>query len=195
MSGTRAFIAIDIDGSLWKPISTVSAELAALGCTVSTSKSNLHITLFFFESISDSEIKLIEAAMRIAKCNEFLLTLKGVDFFMHKNDPLVAYIGIKHSIPLLSLYRTLNEALSVAGVATEKKPFSPHLTVGRVRRGSNPVKREALIAMRSKYAASEFGSFICRSMVLKRRVLSEHGPVYSDIYKIDFSKMSAKPKT
>ena len=189
MAGTRAFIAIEVDKALKPAINAVLQELKAMDCVTTTSSDNLHFTLFFFDSLNDNEINLVKAAMRIAARESFRLKLKGINFFMHRNDPQVVYIGIESSDALVRLYSTLNSALRQAGFDIDQRPFSPHLTMGRVKSLSNPVKREALLSLRSKYSGKEFGSFTCRSLTLKKSVLTQTGPVHEDMYKVDLANM------
>ena len=65
--------------------------------------------------------------------------LRGIGAFPHWRRPKVMWAGLNGDIEKLSRLRnTLNDELELLGFKAEKRPYRPHLTLGRFK---GPVKR------------------------------------------------------
>jgi len=79
------------------------------------------------------------------------------------------------------IYQAIEEELSKNAFAKEKRSFSPHLTLGRVRSGKNKqglinvVKKEKDFSATSKISVEE--------IVLFKSTLSSAGPAYEPMFK------------
>ena len=72
----------------------------------------------------------------------------------------------------------LEDLLAPLGFEKEKRAFSAHLTVARVR---SPRGIEKLAPVLEKYKNADFGALPVAEIKLKRSVLSREGPTYSDM--------------
>ena len=59
----------------------------------------------------------------------------------------------------------------------ETRPYTPHLTAGRVRRRINALLLKEL----KRHERETFGAFTVDSLVLFKSTLSNHGPVYEKL--------------
>ncbi|MFX1405246.1 MAG: RNA 2',3'-cyclic phosphodiesterase, partial [Promethearchaeota archaeon] len=93
--------------------------------------------------------------------------------------PRVIWIGVTTGADqLIEHQKFLGRELRAHGFPSEKREYSPHLTVLRVRSG---LHREELMQMVHKYANKEFGKFLVRAIKLKRSTLTPKGPIYGDL--------------
>ncbi len=93
-----------------------------------TLRENLHLTLVFLGETQ--RVKEIQEAMNQVKASPFSLEIEGVGRFQREGGSLY-WAGVKPTLPLLSLYGELKEALSAQGFAMEERPYRPHLALAR----------------------------------------------------------------
>ena len=63
----------------------------------------------------------------------FSLEVGGVGAFPNARAPKVVWAGIKESIELTKLQKSVDERLSSIGLEAETRPFTPHLTLCRIK--------------------------------------------------------------
>lgn len=134
----RTFIAADIPPTIQKSIQLCMDDLRS---TIGNSSvrwipvHNIHLTLKFLGDISEarldslSRVLLTEADSHSA----FDISISGLDSFPNSKRARVLYIGIQASAGLDALQRRIEAACARVGFESESRPFSPHLTIGRVR--------------------------------------------------------------
>ena len=80
------------------------------------------------------------------------------------------------STELTEIHDALDDALGQLGYPRENRPFTPHFTIGRVRRTSpNPKLRGAFDNLADWHA----GSFLVSEILVMASDLSPDGPIYS----------------
>ena len=97
---------------------------------------NLHYTLRFLGELGeDGARRAAEAATEAAaKSRAFAAALGGLGAFPDPRRARVLWIGMSEGgEALVALARDLDRALAKRGFGAPDKPFSPHLTLGRVR--------------------------------------------------------------
>lgn len=107
---------------------------------------NLHLTLKFLGDTKSADLAPIAEALELvcADRRPFPLRFADPEVFGGKR-PRVIVIGLAGGAGALrSLQADLSEALEVLGFPREQRPFRPHLTIGRVRRGRR-VQRSAIV--------------------------------------------------
>ncbi len=126
----RLFIAIDLPD-------TVKDQLGTLQTRISTarwvSRQQMHVTLCFLGETD--RIDDIKAALAGVKAPPFALTLSGVGRFptRRKQPPRVLWVGSDPSPALHELHQQVTDAMSRLGFAPEDRPFSPHITLARLK--------------------------------------------------------------
>ncbi len=141
----RLFIALDLSdatrAALARLASHVGADLARLAPAARVTwvkPDRMHLTLRFFGSASDVDLeRLLGVLGDPIAAAPFEVTWGGLGVFPPRGTPRVIWVGVASGEGALEGFAdALDERLSVAGVPRESRPFSPHLTLGRVREGA-----------------------------------------------------------
>ena len=187
----RAFIAIELTDEVKDELAELQEVLKEPGADVKwVEKENMHLTLKFLGDASEEDLDRIKKALDlIAESNSpFHMHLSRIGAFPKPSFPRVLCVGMdKGKDELSKISKLLEDALSEMGFPKEEKPFSPHLTVGRVRSGQN---KDRLIA---KLEAAEFLSKFevdVNKIVLFKSTLTSNGPIYEPLHK----SLLGKPK-
>jgi RNA 2',3'-cyclic 3'-phosphodiesterase len=115
----------------------------------------------------------------------FDIELKGLGVFKKISDPRVVFAGLSSNEPLLQLRKNLVDKLRDIKLYDDERPFSPHITLCRVRSIKNTENLRNFIAGKANY------------MVMKQQivhfslyesVLRPAGPVYKELVKVPFIK-------
>ncbi len=178
----RAFLAIDLPGSLRPMLSRAQEELKKSGADVKwVPVGNIHITLKFFGQIPEAQVEpIVQAASRIAQAQApFSLKVTGAGAFPTMTSPRVVWLGISGDLAVMGgFYRRLEEAFAALGFPPEGRPFAPHLTLGRVK---SPRGRFELSRRLAALAAPEGEPFQVGEIILYRSNLSPQGATYSPL--------------
>ena len=98
----------------------------------------IHLTLKFLGNISPSAVApLLESLTPAAAAQPpFTLKLAALGTFPRHRNPRVLWAGVGGDTDALSnLQMSVETALTALGHPPESRPFQPHLTLGRPRRG------------------------------------------------------------
>lgn len=175
----RGFISIDI-GSFQKLIQ-FGNEIKNSGANVKLVEPEyIHITLKFLGDTNESLIDKIEEIMKnsVNDMDSFEIKLKNVGVFPNQNYIKVLWIGIENKDKIEIISQKIDKDLSELGFKKEKRGFSAHLTVGRVRSAKN---KDNLLQIIEKYKDIEFLNFKVDSIKLKKSELTPKGPIYSTL--------------
>ncbi len=139
--------------------------------------SNIHITLKFFGDTSQKDVPLIIENLTRAsgRSKAFQLSVKGCGTFGSARFPRVIWLGLVHNAEIINLYNNINKNLSDVGYEPDKRGFSPHLTIGRVKHIKDLYTLDALI---SKYSDEVFMTCDVKEFHLFQSILHRDGPQY-----------------
>ena len=177
----RLFVAVELDEAIRRRLAEAQERLRAAPCAVKWVKPELmHLTLRFLGEADDTLVGVLvqvigSAAQGVAP---FEVTVAGLGAFPERGAPRVLWAGIRDNGSLALLNRRLEEAVRRLGFAPEDRPFSPHLTIGRVK---EPRGAGALRPPLDAQAAAEFGSCTIAELLLIQSVLSPAGPAYTPL--------------
>ncbi len=141
---------------------------------------NLHLTLKFFGEIPTSELsRLAETANAAARQTvSFDLELQGLGAFPNLKSPKTLWIGCRQgSESLIDLAVLIEEKMFEIGYAKENRRFSPHLTIGWIKRDAFSSDFFSFLPDADK--ARAFGSCPVGEIVLFGSELTSRGPVYT----------------
>lgn len=100
-----------------------------------TPPGDMHITLVFIGEDRFGELQEIaERLGKIAK-RPFRLKLAGVKTFGNPETPRIVYAALADSPELMELQRAVEQQLEPLALATDPKPFVPHITLASRWRG------------------------------------------------------------
>jgi 2'-5' RNA ligase len=180
----RSFIAVDItDNVLLQKIVDSQAELSRTGADIKlVEPENIHATVRFLGEVSTSLMDQVKNELAQIVFHPFPMELRGVGAFPSAHRPNVLWVGMsKGDKDLQKIFSELEPRLRGLGFPGEKRGFSPHITVARVKSDRN---REALFSAIADMTDKEFGSMSVESIKLKKSVLAPKGPIYSTIHEL-----------
>ena len=177
----RLFFAVPVSDEVRAGIVEIQRQLAPAlrGMVKWVEPENLHVTLKFIGNVPAHVVDKIrqigEAAAAIACPVE--LVAEGFGAFPSLRRPRVLWVGLGGDVePLAVLAGELDRRLAEAGIAQpENRPFTAHITLGRMRRGARPPD---LSEMASRLERVRLGLAPCSEFVLMRSHLKPTGPVY-----------------
>jgi 2'-5' RNA ligase len=145
---TRTFIAIELSDGARNHLSRELRRLAqALPRLRWVDPGTLHLTLSFLGGLDDEQLdKAIQATTDAAADEKpFTLHIGSLGMFGPPRSPRVVWSGVAGDIPsLLSLQKQLTARLAEQGFPPEERPYSPHLTLARIKDSLTPQELAAL---------------------------------------------------
>jgi RNA 2',3'-cyclic 3'-phosphodiesterase len=142
---------------------------------------NLHLTLKFLGAVPETRIESIAGALSAAslEANPFQARIRGLGAFPSAGRPRVVWAGVTEgAAEMIDLARRVDTALAALGLPRDERPFSPHVTLGRVRR---PGRNLALTDALGSATAREFGQMRVPSASLMRSELGPRGARYTEL--------------
>ena len=182
MSKFRGFIAIDID--FLPKLIEFEKEIKETGANLKLVKpENVHVTLKFLGDTEEDLVSEIERIIRnaVEDVNPFSIQLKGTGVFPNQNYIKVIWVGIEHGDQIGTIAQNIDSQISKLGFKKEKRGFSPHLTIARVKTAKN---KEKLLHIIEKYRDVEFADIRVDSIKLKKSDLTQKGPIYTTLKEI-----------
>ena len=179
MSQFRGFIAVDID--VFSKLLEFEKEIKETGANVKlVEPENVHITLKFLGDTDESQIDEIDKIMKdaVKEIDPFNIQLEGAGVFPNQNYIKVIWIGIKQGEPIGLIARKIDEPLSKIGFKKEKRGFSPHLTIARVKSAKG---KDGILHVIEKYRDVQFVDIRVDSIKLKKSDLTPKGPIYTTL--------------
>ncbi len=177
----RAFLALQLPEEAVHAAGGVTRQLrAALGDddVKWVPPENLHMTLRFFGGLTAEEVA--RAALQVRgyppRIRAVSTAWGRVGAFPSERRPQVIWLGfLRRAEAIVELAREVNRALERDGFGRADKPFRPHVTLGRVRRGRCirwPLSDDLTISQ---------AAFSIDSIALIESRLTPRGPVYTPI--------------
>ena len=181
----RAFIAIELPDKIKEELSQLQSDLKSIGADVNWVKpDNLHLTLKFLGQIKESQISTLKDTLTksISPLSRFTFRLEGLGAFPKMDHPRIIWVGVDQGKEkLVELAEKVEQACDPLGVQKEERPFSVHLTIGRVR--SNRFLAE-LAKHLEKNSFRAGGPVEVTEIILFQSVLSPAGPIYTPVAEI-----------
>lgn len=186
----RTFIAIELSKETKDWIAGLQGQLKNSGADVKWVKpENIHLTLKFLGEIDDRQLNSIIGILQDSNKdrNSFYIRLSSLGAFPKINFPRVIWIGIdKGETESKQIAKDLEEELTKVGLAKEKRPYSSHITLGRVRSALN---RDRLIKdlgnLANNFPQDAPGTeFLVSKITLFKSTLTPAGPIYEILKEI-----------
>ena len=186
MSLLRAFIAVEIPHTIRQAIhqatSTLRAELGTLVRWVSPG--NMHLTMKFLGDTSPSQLDLLTQTL-LAQADSvpaFDIHVGGLGSFPNLKRARVVWIGVQAPAEMGMLSRGIESACARLGYESEKRGFSPHLTIGRVRQDASPADAQKIRRALEAATIDSLGTARVDSVHLFKSDLKSDGAVYTKIF-------------
>ena len=136
----------------------------------------LHLTLRFIGEVERPVADDIAAALQRIRSPRFDLRIEGVGQFEHRSGGAL-WAGIDPREPVSALAAKVERTVQQAGLAPERRAFSPHITLARWNRRN----AEAVEAFLRRHADLRSNPFGVEHVILYESRLSRHGPHYEEV--------------
>jgi len=151
-----------------------------------SNSSQIHLTIKFIGQFNPVDIEIIKDRLQktLDQIPQFPLSIGKLGAFPELNKPRVIWLGINAKQTLLDVVQAVNIETEKLGYPSEKRPFSAHITLGRVR---DHAKKEDLESIKSAilpHQHIEIGSERITHIYLIKSHLTPSGPVYEDLFKL-----------
>ena len=184
----RTFVAVKLPETVLAAIGVVQEQLAVYGFNVRwVTTGNIHLTLKFLGEVHEDELEGIAAVLTEAVHGfaPLRLAAAGVGVFPSVKRARVIWMGLSGQLSeFASLQRSIEDRLATIGYPREKRPFSGHLTLGRVK-GSIAVSRLTTAMDAFRVFASE--TFEVDRVVLFKSDLRPTGALYTELRQVTLS--------
>jgi len=154
-------------------------------------RGNLHVTLKFLGDTPEEQIPVIGARLTDAagEVPELSLAVGALGAFPSLRRPRILWASVAGDIePLGRLAGRIERDLAPLGFVPEDRPFSPHVTVGRIRGGQRVPPLEDLAAKCSTGLPLPFSA---SHVTLFWSQLARSGPTYTVLERYPFAKRTA----
>ncbi len=185
MEQVRSFVAIELDDQIRQRLSETQALLKSRGLAHQVRwvrPEGIHLTLKFLGDVPVNRMKEIVSAITQASegAVTFSLSFGGLGCFPSDSRPNVVWIGLLGDTKaLVTLQSSIEHGLAVLGFPPEKRKYSPHLTLGRVRKDVGNRERRRLGALIRAESIGTLGEMEAREVSLMKSVLSPSGAQYT----------------
>ena len=150
---------------------------------------NLHITTSFIGNWPETRLaELTHALGSLSPRQGFEVDLKEFCWFPNDRSPHVLSIGTEPCNPLQKLVEDTGDCLEKLGIAKEKRDYTPHLTLARIKR---PVPLQRLRQKLDSFEPSTFGAFEVRSFHLYRSDPGSNASIYRKLKSFGFEAVLA----
>ena len=146
---------------------------------------NLHVTTKFIGEWPEARLGELKAALGSLPARAMIaVRIRRVGFFPNAHAPHSFWCGIE-APGLAELATDTDLATAALGTAREKRAFSPHLTLARIK---GRVALQPLHNAIASLATLEFGGFPAGSFFLYQSTLRPAGSVYTKLAEFPLTK-------
>jgi 2'-5' RNA ligase len=198
MTTIRAFIAINLSLAVQSQLDRIATQMKAEigpGPVRWVAACNIHLTLKFLGDIPVSDLDNLKKILQsqASRIPAFGLSLGEVGAFPSFNRPRVIWVGVQAPVELSELQRGIDMATAALGYASEGRPFSPHLTLGRVSRNADAsgMKKVSQALENRKFGVS--ADTRVEAVHLYQSDLKPEGAVYTCLYSAALVNANARP--
>jgi 2'-5' RNA ligase len=194
----RSFIAVKIPQEIQ---SAVARSIAPLQNTLPkplirwVTADNVHLTLKFLGDVSPTNLDLLAETMKVEVRNHevFRMRVGGLGAFPTPRRARVIWIGLEAPVALKALMRGVEAAAASLGYASEERPFSPHLTIGRVGQNVSTADLHRVCAALEGMSIGTLGTVLVDAVHIYKSDLLPGGSVYTHLYSLPMRSGQVQP--
>jgi 2'-5' RNA ligase len=145
---------------------------------------NVHLTLKFLGDVSPANLERLAEALKVetAEYETFTISVSGLGAFPNPRRARVIWIGLDAPAALLAILRGVEAVTSRLGYASEERPFSPHLTIGRVGQNVSGTDLQQIRRALEGTSIGALGTFRVDAVHIFKSDLKPGGSVYTHLY-------------
>lgn len=174
----RLFTGIALPSHVLDQLARVLKELRPLAPLKWSPLENLHITSKFIGEWPEARLR--ELALALENLNltgSFEVTVAGFGYFPNPHNPRTLFAAVQAGPELAELAGRIGQALRPLGVAQENRPYSPHLTLARIKNEDTRKLRDHIAHM----THSDFGTFQVSEFHLYLSKTGPNGSIYKQL--------------
>lgn len=184
----RAFLAFEVSAPVKEYLQEVARLMAPRVTGVRWVKSEgQHITLKFFGEIDDITANSIKEGLSVYnnKFGPFEVSIHSVDAFPNKRRARVIIVTLEKGVDIAkAIFHDIEGILLSLGFESEKREFTPHITLGR-KREPGPLLERDIPRLNEM-------SFIIDRLILFRSTLTPRGAIYTPVWEIELKGMKSE---
>jgi 2'-5' RNA ligase len=184
----RAFLAFEVSAPVKQYLQGIIRFMSPRVTGVRWIKSEgQHITVKFFGEIDEITANNVREKLSVieSKFKPFEASIKYIDAFPNKRRARVIVVSLEKGVDIAkAIFHDIEASLLHLGFESEKKDFTPHITLGRKREPSPLLERD--IPSLNKM------SFVIDRLVLFRSTLTPQGAIYSPVWEIEFKSRKSE---
>lgn len=187
MEVIRAFIAVNLSPEILDRIEQVALDLKTRMDSVPirwVPIENIHLTLKFLGNVSTANLEILKDILgkAVSSHHECDISVGGIGVFPKPHNPRVVWVGMEVPQELIALQHSIEIETARLGYSREHRPFSPHLTFGRVSRNASTQDVHIIAEILENYKVGFLGATRVRNVYLYRSDLKPEGAEYTPIY-------------
>jgi 2'-5' RNA ligase len=196
----RAFFAVELSQELRAKLATVQQELKRRiepelkrGTRISWAQpASIHLTIKFLGDMDEQVIDPLRFAVEqaIGSLGSVIVPLERLGVFPHPQSPRVLWVGPSEKWEkeaeakrVAEIHGAIEQACEALGFLRETRPFSPHLTLARIKMGERYVG-VALAKGGVLDRPLSLGSLAVESVVLIKSELKPTGSIYTKLWEV-----------
>lgn len=164
----RLFIAIEIPADLKTALGKLQVDIPGARWVAAE---QIHLTMAFLGEVEESVVELLKSELARIQIPQFTLCLSGIGCFPGRHRPRVLWVGVEPHPHLTELAATVRSAVLACGIPQEDRPFSPHITLARLKLSSS----EQLEAFLERNKNVKYKPFSVETFVLYQSKLTQQG--------------------
>jgi len=180
----RAFLGIDIkEPELLSKIMNVQRKLNSDAAKMKLVEiENIHYTIRFLGDTPLEKIDEIKKHLERVKFDPFDIEVAGVGAFPNTYRPRIIWVGAKlNEEHITNLKLAIDKSLRELGYHLEKRKFTPHATIARVKYVKDAIHLSASL---DELAESSIGMMTVSEVTMKKSTLTPTGAIYENLWHI-----------
>lgn len=170
----RLFIAIEIPDDLKKKLCSLKTNIPGARWVQAE---HIHLTLSFLGEVNESALEQLNSELARIQMAEFELCFSGTGCFPGRQRARVLWVGLEPNPSLDELATKVRAAVLSCGIPLEERPFSPHITLSRLKMAAT---RE-LDAFLDYSPKGSLHSFRVEKFILFQSRLTSQGAVHTPL--------------
>ncbi len=188
----RAFIAIEIPPATQQKLAEIIQTLqkSISPNTIRWVKAeNIHLTLKFLGDVSIANIHFLEEILltESAKFKPFEMSIGELGAFPNPKRARVLWVHVAAPQELLILQREIEAQTVHLGYSAEDRPFTPHLTLGRVNRNVTIENLNQITQVIQQNPIGFIDVVQVNALKLYQSELKPSGSIYTCLYSAGFN--------
>ena len=145
---------------------------------------NVHLTLKFLGDVSPASLERLAGTLKVEAASHemFSMSVGGLGAFPSHRRARVLWIGLQAPPALAALQRSVDAAAAQLGYPKEDRPFSPHLTIGRVALTVSAVDLKHIQSALEATKVDNLGTVHVQAIHIFKSDLQPGGSVYTQLY-------------